>query len=378
MDVDRWLRRLAMFPLSRPWLGSASSSPAVPKRVSVVIPCYNYGRYLERCVESAISQQGVEVDVLIVDDASPDGSAQIAHRLARQHAQISVLEHAVNRGHIATYNDGLSQATGDYVVLLSADDLLHPGALARAVALMEAHPEVGLTYGRARDFVDEPPRVTQDIATTWTIWRGREWLSDRCRTGRNPIRSCEAVMRSSIYKQLGQYDSELPHTADFDLWMRAALISDVGYVGGTIQAWYRVHGNNMHVVDFRNDQAQGTIIDLRERLKTFDSVFASLRADPSAERLQKVAHQTLAREALTLAIRAHDWGTTDQWPVVELLDFADDLTEPEDLRRWKWSLRMRKAVNHNWAARRLLGVPAGRLYRLRSRLIQWRWAHAGV
>ncbi|WP_460807831.1 glycosyltransferase family 2 protein [Micromonospora zhanjiangensis] len=93
--------------------------------VSVVIPCYNYGHYLPECVHSVLSQSGVEVDVLIVDDASPDGSAEVARELSAD-PRVRLIAHRENRGHIATYNEGLAAVDGEYVVLLSADDLLSP------------------------------------------------------------------------------------------------------------------------------------------------------------------------------------------------------------------------------------------------------------
>ncbi len=104
--------------------------------VSVVIPCYNYGRYLPECVASVTAQPGVELEIIIVDDASTDGSQDVARALAAADPRIRLLLHAENARHIITYNDGLALATGDYVVLLSADDLLAPGSLARSTSLM--------------------------------------------------------------------------------------------------------------------------------------------------------------------------------------------------------------------------------------------------
>jgi glycosyltransferase involved in cell wall biosynthesis len=89
-------------------------------RVSVVIPCYRYGVYLPAAVASALDQADLDVDVLIVDDASPDDSAKVAEELASADPRVDVLVHEENAGHIRTYNDGLAKATGDYLVLLSA------------------------------------------------------------------------------------------------------------------------------------------------------------------------------------------------------------------------------------------------------------------
>ena len=86
--------------------------------VTVVIPCYKYGHFLAGVVESVLSQPGVDADVIIVDDASPDESGAVADALAEADPRIRVIHHPENKRHIATYNDGLSAATGKYVVLL--------------------------------------------------------------------------------------------------------------------------------------------------------------------------------------------------------------------------------------------------------------------
>src|SRR4051812_45731281 len=102
------------------------------RRVSVVIPCYNYGEYLAACVDSVLAQAGVDVEILVIDDASTDDSARTATAIAGRDPRVEVRVHRANIGHIRTYNEGLAWASGDYTVLLSADDLLAPGALRRA------------------------------------------------------------------------------------------------------------------------------------------------------------------------------------------------------------------------------------------------------
>ena len=103
-------------------------------QVLVVVPCYYYGRYLEACVASVLSQQGVFVRVHRLDDASTDGSGTVAAANADRDGRVQATLHAATRGHIATYNEGLSAADSDFVVLLSAEDMLAPGSLARATS----------------------------------------------------------------------------------------------------------------------------------------------------------------------------------------------------------------------------------------------------
>src|SRR4051794_6872921 len=124
--------------------------------VDVVVPCYKYGRYLRRCVESVVHQRNVNVRILIVDDASPDNSAEIGAALAAEYPQVEFRRHVTNAGHIATYNEGLiGWSDSAYCMLLSADDLLAPGALGRAVRIMESDPTIGMVYGRAIHFYDD-------------------------------------------------------------------------------------------------------------------------------------------------------------------------------------------------------------------------------
>ncbi|WP_244931726.1 glycosyltransferase family 2 protein [Nocardioides sp. W7] len=265
--------------------------------VSVVVPCYRYGRYLPAAVASALDQPGVEVEVIVVDDASPDDSAEVARALAAADPRVRVLVHEQNRGHIQTYNDGLALAEGEYVSLLSADDLLTPGSLTRAAALFEAHPGVGLVYGYARSFTGEVP-VAVPRVRSWSVYAGREWLDLTARRGRCLISSPEAVVRREVLAG-GGYDARLPHSADFALWLRAAAHWDVARVNGPIQAWYRVHDANMHLTTYA-----GWLTDLVERRRTFDLFFAEV-ADPSTARAQQpIAQRALCREAARRALAA--------------------------------------------------------------------------
>src|SRR5258708_13414070 len=98
--------------------------------VSVVIPCYNYGHFLEEAVSSVLDdQRGVDVRVLIIDDASPDDSAEVARKISAREPRVEGAVHPVNRGNIATYNEGLLEwAPADYCLLISAHHPLTPQA----------------------------------------------------------------------------------------------------------------------------------------------------------------------------------------------------------------------------------------------------------
>jgi glycosyltransferase involved in cell wall biosynthesis len=325
-----------------------------PARVSVVIPCYKYGKYLPGAVRSALDQPGVEVDVLIVDDASPDDSAEVAHGLARADSRVRVLVNKLNQGHIATYNRGIAAVDGDFVVLLSADDLLAPGSLSRAVALMQAHPGVGFTYGYSQEFWEEVP-IARGGPALWTTWPGHEWVGILCRRGRNLIFNPEVVMRREVMTRLGAYDPRLPHSGDMELWMRAALHWEVGRVMGPDQGFYRRHGDNMQLATFG-----GVLDDLVGRRQAFERTLqdsaVGIMTDPERQRRHRQASRVLAREAVELGIRAFDSRRPDAGErSKEYLSFAEE-TWPSVRHTSLWRAaeeRMRQGAqfgSRSWAA----------------------------
>lgn len=307
-------------------------TPSEEPTVTVVIPCYNYGRYLPQVVQTAVDQEGVRVDVIIVDDASPDQSVEVARAVASQHDNVAVMAHETNKGHIATYNDGLAAASGRYVVLLSADDLLTPGSLARSTALLEAEPDMALVYGYAPEFTELSLPTPRLGRVSWSVWRGEAWIKRLCRRGTNVIMNPEVVMRRSILDQLGGYDAGFPHAADLYLWLRAATLGSVGRVNGADQALYRVHGQNMHLTAYA-----GVATDLEERRKTFDRFVENDLADHSdREHLGRLARRALSREAVRWAIRAADLAEVG-WPqLVDRYGEQATATWPEIRRTRLW------------------------------------------
>jgi len=269
--------------------------------VDVIVPCYRYGHLLFNCVASILAQSGVQVRVLIVDDASPDHTAQVAAGLAGADGRVEVIRHDSNRGHIATYNHGLELVDAEFVTLVSADDLLTEGALARAVAVMRRHPQVGFVYGRVRHFTERWHSPCQVPAGT-TVWAGDRWLEQRCRRAVNVITSPEVVVRTATHRQVGGYEPTLPHTADLHMWLRLAAVADVAFLRGRTQAGYRVHQDSLQ----RTVHA-GAAVDLGERLAMFQHLADHAWRDRSdVDHLLTIAMTAIAREAAMRSRRARE------------------------------------------------------------------------
>ncbi len=260
-------------------------------KVDIVIPCYNYGRFLEACVASVLDQSLSDLRILIIDDASSDDSVEVANRLAAADERIQVIAHARNQGHIETYNQGIAWAGADYFLLLSADDMLVPGALSRAAAVMDAAPDVVLTHGKCIGWRDDLPfpRLRGTQADTWSR---QDLVTESCAYGGNLVHTPTAIVRTSTQKEIGGYRASLPHSADMEMWLRFSARGTVARLD-SVQAIYRRHAYNMSNVYYDRDLG-----DLQQRKQAFDCFFSDhIHRIANGHRLRQQASCMLARKA---------------------------------------------------------------------------------
>jgi hypothetical protein len=363
----------AAAPRSKRVLRRVPSTPARRPPVTVVVPAYNYARYLRECAHSVLTQRDVEVELIVVDDGSSDETPAVAAELMARDERVSVIRHPRNRGQIQSVNEGVERATGEYLVKLDADDLVAPGALARATALLDAHPDVSFVYGRPEHFTGPVPGVPDAPARSWTIWPGRAWVAARCAAGANAISQPEVVMRTAALRTVGPVATELPHTFDMLLWMQLAAVGDVGRVNGPAQGCYRVHDASLQ----RTVHA-GVLFDLRARRAAFDAAFAGVAsALPGAGELHETARRSLAAGALDHACRAYDRGRTGDVPVDDLVAFAlDAWPAARTLDEWK-ALERRRSIGPRRAARDPRFVAAAIARRTGEERRRRRWLRTG-
>ncbi len=308
--------------------------------VSVIVPCHGHGRHLAGCVESVLGQAGVDVRVLVIDDASRDDTAAIAAGLAAGDGRVESRRHEVDRGRVATYNEGLGWSTGDYTLLLPADGLLTPGALARSSRLMDDHPEVAMVYGRQVLFrPDEPPPSPREPGPNRgpRVIPGSELIESICAAGANPVAIPTVLVRTSTQGELGGYRAELPRAADLELWLRFASRASVGVVAAD-QALKRVHSRDMPPAFLAT-----TLGDIRQRRSAFEAFFAA-RGDLVAgrARLERRAREGLASEAFwagSLAFEAGDLPRSEGL-IAFALETDPALRTRAEWSRYRWKRRM--------------------------------------
>jgi glycosyltransferase involved in cell wall biosynthesis len=313
--------------------------------VSVIVPCYNYGHFLRQCVDSVLSQEGVDVRVLVIDDASPDGSAEVALALDGD-PRVQVVCHERNRGHIATYNEGLDWADGDYLLLLSADDHLTPGSLARATAVMDTHPDIGFVYGQAVPHTGAGP-YSGPLASSrkHRIVPGRDWIAERCWQMDNPVPTPTAVVCTSLQHQVGGYRADSPYAGDLEMWLRLAAYADVAEMEAD-QAIYRQHGENMSVEWVT--ALKGTFEHSRAAYETV--LIEHAVAIPDAPNLRRVVRKQVARRALRMATNRYCRGNFEPSTVPWLESHATEVYPPyRRLPEW-WALQVCKRMGPRAAA----------------------------
>jgi hypothetical protein len=318
------------------------------RSVDVCVPSYNYGRFLPQCVGSVLAQTGVDVRVLVIDDTSIDDTPAIGARIAAADTRVEFRRHHVNAGHLATYNEGIAWASAEYFVLLSADDMLTPGALDRAVTLMEARPDVGMVHGRQISFwSDEPPEAaapeTPDGAgSAAAILDGAAFVAECCGSGLNTVSTPTVVLRTAAQKRAGGYRKELPHSGDLEMWMRIAA-SGYGVAWlETAQAFRRRHDAAMHL-----EYTSTGLADLEQLIAAFDSFFADPQcAAPANARLQALARKTLGEQAFWRATRAFERG--DEPTCDRFLEIASSLAPAlRQTRSWsrlRWKRKLGAAL----------------------------------
>ena len=308
-------------------------------QVDVVIPCYNYAHFLRTCVESVLSQTGVDTRVLIIDDASPDNTPEICRELAAQDSRVEFRRHSQNMGHIRTYNEGLLEwASADYSMLLSADDALVPGALARAVNIMDRHCEVGMTYGMALVVASDEFHTVAIEADPdeYRIISGDKFLL-RCFAEGNAVQTPTVVVRTKLQQLLGGYRKDLPHSCDMEMWMRFASNAPVAVLRG-VQAYYRWHNNNMSSRYY--SQVLG---DKREVIQACEEILTRWSSKfPASGSWRGLMLQRIGEETFWMASDAFDNGDMEEFQTI--LTFTEEVYPDIRFSKKWWRLQAKKCI----------------------------------
>jgi glycosyltransferase involved in cell wall biosynthesis len=197
--------------------------------VSIVTPSFNQARYLESTVCSVLDEDYPNIEYIIVDGGSTDGSVDIIRRHSNKLAWwVSEKDH----GQTDAINKGFAHAKGEILAWLNSDDTYEENAVREAVAFLQDRPEVGLVYGDT-NFIDENGRVIGRFPAAQTDYK-------RLRRGYVHIPQQSAFWRADLWRKVGPLDPSFFFAMDYDLWVRLAALSPVQYLP-RLWANFRLH-----------------------------------------------------------------------------------------------------------------------------------------
>ncbi len=212
--------------------------------VSFVVPCYNLAHLLSDCINSILSQSFHDFEVLIMDDCSPDNTAEVAQSF--RDPRVKHIRNDPNLGHLRNYNKGIALARGKYIWLISADDFLRrPYVLECYVDRLDKNPSVGYAYCSGVGFKDgvETGLIGYSVyADKDQIIPGHKFLKKLLKG--NIVLSASGLVRRECYDQLGAFPLDMPWAGDWYLWCLFALHFDVAYFAEPLVC-YREHTSSM-------------------------------------------------------------------------------------------------------------------------------------
>ncbi len=288
--------------------------------VDVIIPSYQYGRYLRQCIESVLTQEHNELRVLVIDNASTDNSVEVARQLHATDPRLELVARKKNLGAWTSFNEGIDRAAADYMTFLCADDIMAPGFLSGAVSALERNSDVAFYHGVDACYLDGedfPNQGRQAVKVEYQLVEGSEFIATTCRRPSG----FPAVVRTSVQKQTGYFHSGR-HSSDMEMLLRLALHGRVARTTA-VGHFCRIHDSNLSVPSWTDRS-----IAIREWEAAFDEFFAvEGRALPNARRLHGIAKGTIAARAY--------W-----WAVGDLVHGKQD----SGLRLLKTALKLRPSI----------------------------------
>jgi glycosyltransferase involved in cell wall biosynthesis len=217
--------------------------------VSVLMPAYNPGRFLREAVESVLAQTYPSFELVVIDDASKDGSFELLESYAARDPRVRVFRQPQNSGIVAARNRAFQMARPDarYFAILDSDDVALPDRVQQQVAFLEAHPDHALVGGHTL-IIDEHGaplgirRYPTDYARICSVIARY-----------NPIAQPAVMLRRSVIEELGAYSQDFPRCQDYELWLRIASRHPIANL-------------DRPVIRYRISQSQGKRTHLRETL----------------------------------------------------------------------------------------------------------------
>ena len=222
--------------------------PTARKLISICIPAYNSERFIAETVDSVLRQTYHELELIVVDDCSPDGTFDVLR--GYDDPRMRLYRNLVNIGAEKNWNKCLGLARGDYVKVLPGDDTLYPECLERQAAVLDDPRNADVTFVYcARDVVDAEGRPVMKASFPGQGRIDRRTLTRKnVRHGMNTVGEPGAVLfRAAASRNIGGFDARLPYIVDLDYWTRLLTVGDAFALSETL-CTFRLSNTNWSVV----------------------------------------------------------------------------------------------------------------------------------
>lgn len=188
-------------------------------KISVIMPVFNHGEYLDESIESIIFQTYKNFEFIIVDDASTDQSSQILKEWMDKDSRIKVITNKENMGLTKSLNRALQIAEGEYIARQDGDDVSLPERFEKQIEFFQAHPEIKIlgTFGY---IIDKQGNILgkEILATSFQTIK-KEFIK------RNPLMHTSVMIKKEIIDKMGGYDETFKTSQDYELWARILRIA---------------------------------------------------------------------------------------------------------------------------------------------------------
>lgn len=241
----------------------------MPPLVSIILPSYNYGHYLDERIASILNQTFSDFELIIVDDASTDNSRDVIHRyLSDKRVKAHFFD--LNSGNpFCRWNDGAQLAKGKYLWIAEADDRCHPRLLERLVTMLDMHPSAGIAYCQSQVIDSDGTLLHSCKEYTDTLDENR-WSGDCMYSGQEQLRylfyfnvvpnASAVLIRRVLYEQVGRADVRYPLVGDWHLWAKLMSVSDVAFVAEALNEFRSHPGTVRNTISRRPEH----LIDIYE------------------------------------------------------------------------------------------------------------------
>lgn len=190
------------------------------QRVAVIIPNYNYGRFIGEAIDSVLAQTRLPDEIIVVDDASTDDSVERIKREVHT-GLVRLIQHPTNRGNVgAARNTGIAATDAQYILCLDSDDMIEPTYIETCLKAIQADQGIGVVYTGVQTLEQADGSNHRRIWTDWPKPFDWDWMAEN----HIPFNTCiptASMYRREFWRRAGGYDEGIASAEDLEFWMRA-------------------------------------------------------------------------------------------------------------------------------------------------------------